>query len=120
MHALRLFVLLSATSLLCAADNGPAPLEVTGDLTLDPQKTYGPIVVKKSGVTIDGRGAWLIGSKVGNPKEFKGVAVSAAGVSNVTLKNVNARGWETGLKIVDGEGWRVEACNFSNGSTGRL
>src|SRR5258708_3188579 len=114
MFALRILVLQTATSLVCVADNGPAPLEVTGDLTLEPQKTYGPIVIKKSGVTIDGRGAWLLGAKEGNPKEFKGVAVSATGVSNVTLKNVNAKGWETGLKIADGEGWRVEGCNFSD------
>ncbi len=114
MPALRILVVLTATSLVSAAGDGPAPLEVTGDLTLDSQKTYGPIVIKKSGVTIDGRGAWLVGAKEGNPKEFKGVAVSAAGVSNVTLKNVNAKGWETGLKVADGEGWRVEGCNFSD------
>ncbi|MGE5191942.1 MAG: right-handed parallel beta-helix repeat-containing protein [Deltaproteobacteria bacterium] len=114
MHAVRILVLLTASSLLCAAENGPAVLEITADTTLDPQTAYGPIVVKKSGVAIDGRGAWLIGAKDGNPKEFKGVAISAAGVSNVTLKNVNARGWETGLKIADGEDWRVENCNFSD------
>jgi parallel beta-helix repeat protein len=102
------------TAAVGAADIGTSPLEITADTTLDPQKTYGPVVVKKSGITIDGRGAWLIGAKEGNPKEFKGVAISAVGVSNVTLKNVNAKGWETGLKIADGENWRIENCNFSD------
>src|SRR5579871_1913948 len=105
MNALRLLVLLTAASFICAAEPAPAPLEVTADVTLDPQKTYGPIIIRKSGVTIDGRGAWLVGAKEGNPKEFKGVAISAAGVSKVTIKNVNAMGWETGLKIADGTVW---------------
>ncbi|HND50883.1 MAG TPA: right-handed parallel beta-helix repeat-containing protein, partial [Pirellulaceae bacterium] len=89
-------------------------LEVDADLQLDPNVEYGRIVVKKSGVTIDGRGAWLTGAKNGKPREFKQIAVSATGISNVTLKNVNAKGWETGLKIVDGSGWTVENCNFSD------
>lgn len=114
MNAYRALLLLVVTTIFCGAGNGPAPLEVTGDMTLDPQKTCGPIVIKKSNVTIDGRGAWLIGVEEKNPKEFKGVAVSATGVSNVTLKNVNAKGWETGLKITDGTGWHVENCNFSD------
>ena len=89
-------------------------LEITRDTTLDPKKTYGAIVVKASNVTIDGRGAWLIGAGEGSPKEFRGTAVSAAGVSNVTLKNIKAKGWETGLKIVDGSGWTIETCDFSD------
>lgn len=114
MHAVRLLVLLFVTCLLCGAEERPAPLEVSADITLDPQKTYGPIVITKSGVTLDGRGAWLSGAKEGNPKNFKGVAISANGAADVTLKNVNAKGWETGLKIVDATGWRVENCNFSD------
>lgn len=114
MRALRVVVLCVFTAAVGAAENGPEVLEITADTTLDPQRTYGAIVVKKSGVTIDGRGAWLIGTKEGNPKEFTGVAISAAGVSNVTLKNVNAKAWETGLKIADGSGWHVENCNFSD------
>jgi parallel beta-helix repeat protein len=111
MHALRVFVILLG---VVGSADVPAPLEITADTTLDPQKTYGPIIIKKSGVTIDGRGAWLIGAREGNPKEFKGVAISAAGVSDVTLKNVNAKGWETGLKVTDSENCRVENCNFSD------
>lgn len=89
-------------------------LEVTADLSLDPQRTYGAIVVKQSGVTIDGRGAWLVGATGGVPKDFKGTAISAEGVARVTLKNINAKGWETGLVVRDGEGWTVEGCDFSD------
>jgi parallel beta-helix repeat protein len=89
-------------------------LEITKDTVLDPAKTYGRIVIQASGITIDGRGAWLVGAKQGSPKDFKQVAVSAKGVSRVTLKNLNAKGWETGLEIEDGSGWLIENCNFSD------
>ena len=101
-----------------ATNEAPRPaLEVTSDITLDPKQTYGAIIVKKSGVTIDGRGAWLIGmsdAAAKDSKTLKGTAVSAEGVSNVTLKNVNAKGWETGLRVRNGEGWTVRNCDFSD------
>ena len=81
---------------------------------LDPAKTYGPIVIKASNITLDGRGAWVIGARKGDPKDFKGVGVSANGVSNVTLKNLNAKGWDIGLKVDHGSHWTVENCNFSD------
>jgi len=89
-------------------------LEITKDTVLDPAKTYGRIVIQASGITIDGRGAWLVGAKQGSPKDFKQVAVSAKGVTRVTLKNLNAKAWETGLQIEDGSGWLIENCNFSD------
>ena len=84
------------------------------DTTLDPGKTYGRIVIQASGVTIDGRGAWLIGNKAGDPNEFRETAVSADGVSNVTVRNINAKGWETGLHVSDGSEWTIEGCDFSD------
>ena len=47
------------------------------DTTLDPKHTYGKIVVTASNITVDGKGAWLIGGKEGEPKSFQGVAVHA-------------------------------------------
>jgi len=91
-----------------------APLEITSDTRLDPAKTYGPIVIKSSNITVDGRGAWLIGAKEGKAKDYKGTAVSANGVSNVILRGINAKGWETGLAITNGKLWTVENCNFSD------
>jgi parallel beta-helix repeat protein len=93
-------------------------LEVTRDTVLDPGKSYGAIVIRASGVTIDGRGAWLLGPAAGRsaprPADFQGVAIQARGVSNVRLRNLNVRGWETALTIEDGAQWLVEGCNFSD------
>ena len=90
------------------------PVEITSDTVLDPAQTYGPLIIKASNVTIDGRGAAVVGSTAGEPREFKGTGVFAQGVSGVTLKNVRVKGWETGLKIEDGSDWRIEHCDFSD------
>jgi parallel beta-helix repeat protein len=90
------------------------PLEITSDTVLDPAKTYGPLIIKASNVTIDGRGAAVVGRTAGEPREFKGTGVFAQGVSGVTLKNVRVQGWETGLKVEDGSDWRIEHCDFSD------
>lgn len=100
--------------LLFAASLRAEELVVTENTTLDPDKTYGRLIIKASNITIDGNGAWLIGAKEGDPKSFKETAVFAEGVSGVTLKNVNAKGWETGLRFVNGSGWTIENCNFSD------
>jgi len=92
-------------------------LEVTSDITLDPDVTYGAIVVRASDVTIDGNGAWLLGTTEPNPgdaKGFRGAAITADGFSHVTLRNINAKGWETGLVVRNAEGWTIENCNFSD------
>ncbi len=96
------------------APPGPRPLEITQDTTLDPAKIYGPIVIKASNITIDGRGAWVIGARQGNPKDFKGVGISANGVSGVALKNVNVKGFDIGLKVEHASKWVVEGCDFSD------
>jgi parallel beta-helix repeat protein len=89
-------------------------LEIVSDTTLDPARTYGRVVIKASNITIDGRGACLIGES-GNPaRSFRGIGLSADHVSNVRLKNINARGWETGLKVTDASGWIIEDCDFSD------
>ncbi|RLS37342.1 MAG: hypothetical protein DWH82_11130 [Planctomycetota bacterium] len=88
--------------------------DITSDTTLDPARVYGPIRIKKSGITLDGKGAWLVGSPTGKPKAFKGTAILAEGVSHVTVKNLNAKGFETGLVVRDAVGFTVENCNFSD------
>ncbi|WP_148598187.1 right-handed parallel beta-helix repeat-containing protein [Aquisphaera giovannonii] len=90
------------------------PLVITRDAALEPGRVYGPIVVKGSGITVDGRGAWVVGATGGPAKAFRGTGIWAEHASRVTLRNLNAKGWETGLRIVDGEGWLVEGCDFSD------
>ncbi len=92
----------------------PPPLEITKNTVLDPAKTYGRIVIKASDVTVDGRGASIIGATKGGPKSSKQIGISAAGVSGVTLKNVKVKGWDTGLKVVNGSRWLIENCDFSD------
>lgn len=89
------------------------PLEISSSGKLDPSVIHGPLVITASNITIEGGGLTLMGA-TDDPKTFKGTAIAAVGVSNVTLKNVKARGWETGLKIVDGSGWTIENCDFSD------
>ena len=94
-----------------------AALEITADIRLDPARTYGALIIRKSGVTIDGQGAWLVGAPQDSglaTKDYKGTAILAEGVSNVTLRNINARGWETGLVVRQGSGWLIENCSFSD------
>jgi parallel beta-helix repeat protein len=95
------------------SDKRPA-LEISRDTMLDPAKTYGSIVIKASHITVDGRGAWIVGATEGNPKDYQGVGVSASGISDVTLKNVNVNGWNVGLRIDHGSRWTIESCNFSD------
>ncbi len=90
------------------------PLVITQDTTLDKAKTYGQIVIKASNIVIDGGGAWVVGATAGDPKDYKDVGVSAKGVSGVTLRNLNIKGWQTGLKIEDGSNWSIENCNVSD------
>lgn len=101
------------TAMVCAGD----VLEITRDTVLDPGRTYGRIEIKASNLTIDGRGAWLLGPAAAKasprPSDFQGVAILARGVSNIRLRNINVRGWETGLKIEDAAEWQVEHCDFS-------
>ncbi|MBC7855349.1 MAG: right-handed parallel beta-helix repeat-containing protein [Pirellulaceae bacterium] len=89
------------------------PLVIEKDTQLDPAKTYGRIVIKGSNITIDGKGASIIGASDGDPKTFHGTVISAEEVSGVTLKNVTVKGWETGLTVKDGEKWTIESCDFS-------
>jgi parallel beta-helix repeat protein len=91
----------------------PPATEITQNTTLDPEKVYGRLIIKASNITIDGRGAKIVGAKTGSAKQFQGIGILAEGVSNVTLTNVRVSGWETGLKIVNAEGWTVSDCDFS-------
>lgn len=89
-------------------------VEVREDTSLDPDVVYGGIVVMAGGVTIDGAGALVLGADGGDPKDFTGTGIRAAGVSDVTLRGVRVRGFERGLHVTDGEHWSVRDCDFSD------
>ncbi len=92
----------------------PEPLVIKESTKLDPNRTYGPLVIAASNITIDGQGASVVGHTEGDPKTFTGDGVFAEGVSGVTLKNVKARGWENGLHLRNASDWTVENCDFSD------
>ena len=112
--SLVLVLLFGAAAQRAVTQETSPQMVITTDTILDPQRTYGQLVIKGSNITIDGRGAWLIGSTETDPKTFRGKAVVAERVSGVKLKNVNAKGWETGLHITDGKEWLIEGCDFSH------
>jgi parallel beta-helix repeat protein len=89
-------------------------LEITSNTRLEPGKTYGALVIKASGITIDGTDAWLVGPGRETVASFQGVGVFAKGVRGVTFRNLRARGFETGLRLVDCQDCRIEGCDFSH------
>ncbi len=76
------------------------------------------ITIAADGITVDGNGAVLVGpGKAGTPSSFAGTAVSSEGHSNVTLKNLSAKGFDLGLKVSDGSGWTISDNDFSDNYT---
>jgi parallel beta-helix repeat protein len=75
------------------------------------------LVVRASHITIDGNGATLQGpASVGdtNALEQAGTGVLIEGCVNVTIRNLKARGFATGLIARDSETLLVERCDFSD------
>src|SRR5262245_12680371 len=108
-----------STGLGCAAPVAqPAPgsetLVLTADARLDPSRAYGPIVIAADGITVDGQGAWVIGATTGAPRNFTGIGIAARGVSGVTLRNVNVKGFGVGLQVEEGANWTIEGCDLSD------
>jgi parallel beta-helix repeat protein len=86
---------------------------ITTDTVLDPNKSYGTLVIAASNITIDGNGVTLRGADA-EPSKRRGTAIYAMGQSGVTVKNIRAHQFETGLHIVDGKDWTIENCDFSD------
>lgn len=102
-----------AAAQTAAATPPPKQTLVTADLVLDPAVDYGTLVIAASNITIDGRGTVLNGGDA-PPNLRRGTGITSQGQSNVVLKNVRAKHWETGLHVVDGENWTIENCDFSD------
>ena len=106
-------VFLPLVVLFSLSCHGAELLVLKESIVLDPAITYGAIVIAASGITVDGAGAVILGAKDGDPKSFQGTGITLKGVERVTLKNILARGWETGLRIEDAKGCVIEGSNFS-------
>lgn len=90
------------------------PLIITASTTLDPRRSYGPLVIQADGVVLDGGGAQILGPIEPSSNQYVGAAVAAQGVPKVTLRNLRVRGFERGLEVVGGRGWTIEDCDFSD------
>ena len=91
-------------------------LTVTKDITLDKDAVLStPLVIEADNVTIDGNGATIQGpGQPGELKTFVGAGVFSEGHSNITIRNLKVRGFESGLVATDGQNWLIENCDFSD------
>lgn len=91
---------------------------VTNNLTLEKGATLGArLIVRGSHLTIDGQGATLQGiGQTGNLKSLEqaGIGIVLEGCANVTIRNLKARGFVTGLVARDSSGLMIEDCDFSD------
>ncbi|MCX7002795.1 MAG: right-handed parallel beta-helix repeat-containing protein [bacterium] len=101
-----------------AATNPVAEIAVTQDLVLEKDALVAArLVVRASHVTIDGNGATLVGpGQTGDPTACAaaGIGILIEGATGVTLKNIRARGFATGLVLRQAYAITVSACDFSD------
>jgi hypothetical protein len=110
--------IVSLSPVLSAA---PTPLQeivVTNHLTLEKEATLpARLVVRANHVTIHGNGATLVGpGEVGNPKSLEnaGIGILIEGATDVTVTNLKARGFATGLVILQAQAVLIAGCDFSD------
>jgi len=100
-----------------AADEPPTIIVVTNHLMLKKGAVLKMrLVVRASNIAIDGEGATLQGpGREGDPKSLEeaGVCVLLEGCVNVTVRNLKARGFATGLAVREGRALLIEGCDFS-------
>ncbi len=87
--------------------------QIDRSMKLQAGRVYGQLVVTASNIVIDGNGVSLKGPG-GKTDARKGVAIRVEGVSNVTIKNLNASGWETGLSASHSTQLTIQNCDFSD------
>jgi parallel beta-helix repeat protein len=117
-------ILVSALLAALAAPPGPATgaevpeVLVTNNLVLEKGASLGArLIVRADHVTIDGNGATLVGpGTVGHTNSLAeaGIGVLVEGATGVTLKNLRARGFATGLVMRDVTAATVMECDFSD------
>jgi parallel beta-helix repeat protein len=71
------------------------------------------ITVEGNNIVIDFAGAVLDGSMQRQPDEFTGVAVLIKTGTNITIRNLKARGYKIGLMASGIDGLKLENCDFS-------
>lgn len=79
------------------------------------------IEISGDNIVVDFNNATLYGNN-GNqmPDEFEGLAILVKGGRNITIKNLNARGYKIALMVKDVESLLIENCNLSYNYRKRL
>ncbi len=117
MRSLPIWSIMLMTASL-HAQPADSPRTVNDNVILEANAViHTPLIIAKSGITIDGNGATLQGpGTVGDIASLAkaGIGITAQGVSNVTIRNLKVRGFESALVASDGEGWTIEGCDFSD------
>jgi hypothetical protein len=73
-----------------------------------------PIVIEGDNIVVDFNHAILKGSSgMKNPDEFYGVALIIRGGKNITIKNLNAKGYKIAIIARNTDGLKIENCNLS-------
>jgi parallel beta-helix repeat protein len=107
-----------STPAVTAAGRGMDEIVVTRDRVLQKDaRMSARIIVRASHVTVDGNGATLEGpGQVGDAAslESAGVGLQIEGATDVTVKNLSARGFAIGLLIREADAVTISECNFSD------
>jgi len=101
----------------CVLLNQEGNIEITEDTVLcskvynlDDYGDFGAITIKKNGVTLECRGAVLIG-------EGRGVGIYSFRSNNVAIKNCKVYGYEVGVRIEDAKNVALEGNRLCNNRT---
>jgi len=79
------------------------------------------VVIEGNGIAVDFNGAEMIGSNDKKlPSEYYGLAVLVRNSSNVTIRNLAARGYKVALMAENVDSLTIEQCNFSYNYRQRL
>jgi len=93
-------------------------LIITNDFALESDAPLrARLVVRSSHITLDGRGATLIGpGQPGDPASLEkgGIGVLIEGAVNVTVRHIRAKGFATGLVVRQSRAIVVEGADFSD------
>ncbi len=122
LRTMRTALHLAAFGVVLSAWAGPGDttgtIVVTNDLSLDSgARLPARMIVRASHVTIDGNGATLIGpGRTGDMKSLEdaGAGILIEGATCVTLRDLRAHGFATGLVVRWASAVTIEECDFSD------
>lgn len=100
-------LLLSTASIIVpTAQATSGTLTITSDTVLTADH-YGNIVIAADGITLDGNGHSVIGYN------YQGIGVNASGKNAVTIKNLNIRNFDTGIRLDNSISGTITGNNIS-------